>query len=38
MKMLIGGQWIAARDEETIPVVSPVDGEVFSKIARGRSS
>jgi aldehyde dehydrogenase (NAD+) len=36
-KMLIGGRWVAAQNEETIPVVSPVDGEVFSKIARGRA-
>jgi aldehyde dehydrogenase (NAD+) len=34
-KMFIGGQWLAARDERTLPVVSPSDGEVFGYIARG---
>jgi aldehyde dehydrogenase (NAD+) len=35
--MFIGGQWIAAEDEQTIPVVAPADGEVFATIARGRA-
>jgi aldehyde dehydrogenase (NAD+) len=34
-KMFIGGRWLAARDERTIPVVSPADGETFDRIARG---
>jgi len=33
--MLIGGQWLAARDERTLPVVAPADGETFDQIARG---
>jgi aldehyde dehydrogenase (NAD+) len=34
-QMYIGGRWIGARDERTIPVVSPADGEVFERIPRG---
>jgi aldehyde dehydrogenase (NAD+) len=34
-KMFIGGQWLAARDERTLPVVSPADGEAFDSVARG---
>ena len=34
-KMFIGGQWLAARDERTLPVVAPADGETFDQIARG---
>lgn len=34
-KMFIGGQWIAARDERSLPVVPPSDGEAFDAIARG---
>ena len=34
-KMFIGGQWLAARDERTIAVLSPADGEAFDRIARG---
>jgi aldehyde dehydrogenase (NAD+) len=34
-KMFIGGKWIGASSGETIPVISPVDGEVFDEIARG---
>ncbi|MEW5887600.1 MAG: aldehyde dehydrogenase family protein [Pseudomonadota bacterium] len=34
-KMFIGGRWIAARDERTIPVVAPADGQTFAQIARG---
>lgn len=37
-KMLIGGRWLAAPDGETIPVLSPVDGEVYTSIARGRAA
>lgn len=37
-KMLIGGRWVAPSDEETIPVLSPVDGEVYTSIARGRAA
>jgi len=34
--MYIGGRWVAAASGETIPVLSPVDGETFGAIARGR--
>jgi aldehyde dehydrogenase (NAD+) len=34
-KMLIGGQWLAARDERTLPVIAPADGKAFDQIARG---
>jgi aldehyde dehydrogenase (NAD+) len=34
-KMFIGGRWLAARDERTLPVVAPADGEAFDRIARG---
>jgi aldehyde dehydrogenase (NAD+) len=34
--MYIGGRWVGAASGETIPVLSPVDGETFSAIARGR--
>lgn len=37
-KMFVGGQWSEARGGETIPVVSPVDGEEFGAIARGREA
>ena len=33
--MFIGGQWVAARDGRTLPVVDPASGEVFDQIARG---
>ena len=36
-KMFIGGQWIAAQDGQTIPVFSPVDGQQFDSISRGRA-
>jgi aldehyde dehydrogenase (NAD+) len=35
--MFIGGQWIAAQDRQTLPVFSPVDGEQFDSISRGRA-
>jgi aldehyde dehydrogenase (NAD+) len=34
-QMYIGGRWIGARDERTIPVVSPADGETIERIPRG---
>ncbi len=34
--MFIGGKWVGAASGETIPVLSPVDGQAFSAIARGR--
>jgi aldehyde dehydrogenase (NAD+) len=34
-RMFLGGGWMAARDERTIPVVDPSTGEAFSQIARG---
>ena len=35
-KMFIGGKWVGAASGETLPVISPVDGETFDSIARGR--
>jgi aldehyde dehydrogenase (NAD+) len=35
--MFIDGQWVAAASGETIPVMSPVTGEAFAAIARGRA-
>ena len=35
--MFIDGQWVAAASGETIPVMSPVTGEAFEAIARGRA-
>ncbi len=34
-KMFINGRWLAARDERTLPVIAPADGEAFEHIARG---
>lgn len=34
-KMLIGGRWVAARDERTVPVIAPQDGKPYDQIARG---
>ena len=34
-KMFIGGRWTGARDERTLPVISPADGEAYDQIARG---
>ena len=34
-KVLIGGEWLSARQQETLPVVSPSDGSTFAEIARG---
>ena len=34
-QMFIGGRWLAAQDGQTIPVVSPADGETFDQIPRG---
>ena len=36
-KMYIGGKWIGARDEATLPVIAPADGQSFGEIARGRA-
>ena len=33
--MTINGRWLAARDERTMPVISPADGETFEHIPRG---
>lgn len=35
---LIGGKWVAAADGRTIDVLSPSDGAVFAKIARGTTA
>ena len=34
--MFIGGKWVPAASGETISVLSPVDGEAFETLARGR--
>ena len=34
-KMLIGGQWIHAKDGRSLPVNNPSDGQVFDSISRG---
>lgn len=34
-KMLIGDQWLSARDGRTLPVVNPSDGQPFDEISRG---
>ena len=34
-KMLIGADWISARDGRTLPVVNPSNGESFDEIPRG---
>ena len=34
-KMFIGGRWLAAQDERSLPVVAPADGLAFDRIARG---
>jgi aldehyde dehydrogenase (NAD+) len=33
--LFIGGRWLPALDGRSLPVVSPADGEVFDRIARG---
>jgi aldehyde dehydrogenase (NAD+) len=37
-KLLIDGRWVDALDGETIDVIDPCSGQVFAKIARGRSA
>lgn len=37
-RLFIDGKWAAAASGETIPVISPVDGEVFDTIPRGRDA
>jgi len=34
--MLIGGEWVAAASEATMPVVSPFDGTVLGTVPKGR--
>ena len=34
-KMFIGGQWVAAQDGRTLPVIDPADGQPFDEIPRG---
>src|SRR5262245_17092704 len=36
-RLFIGGEWLAAQDEATIPVIAPADGMPFTTIARGRA-
>jgi len=36
-KLFIGGKWLAAQDEQTIPVVAPGDGEAFARVPRERA-
>jgi aldehyde dehydrogenase (NAD+) len=33
--MFIGGRWLAARDERSLPVIDPADGQTFERIACG---
>jgi aldehyde dehydrogenase (NAD+) len=35
--MFIGGQWLSAQDGEEIPTISPVDGQVFGAVSRGKA-
>jgi len=35
--MFIGGAWVSAQSDETIPVTSPVDGMEYGRIARGKA-
>ena len=37
-KHFIGGQWVAAANGETIPVIDPSTGEVFDQLARGTTA
>lgn len=34
-KMLVGNQWIHAKDGRGLPVTNPSDGKVFDEISRG---
>ena len=34
----IGGQWLAGRSGETLPVIDPSTGEVFDQLARGNKA
>src|SRR5262245_25004612 len=36
--MYIGGRWVAARDERSLPVIDPSDGQEFDRISRGTAS
>jgi len=36
-QMFIRGQWISAQDGEEIPLISPVDGQVFGAVSRGKA-
>ncbi len=36
-KHLINGSWVASEDNDTLDVLSPSDGLVFAKIARGKA-
>src|ERR1700744_3958463 len=37
-KHFIGNQWVRAAGGETIPVVDPSDGQVFTELARGNAA
>jgi len=37
-KMFIGGQWVAAQDGRTLPVIDPADGQPFDEIPRGTAA
>lgn len=37
-KMFIGGQWVAAAGNESLPVIDPSDGKVFAQIPRGQAA
>ena len=36
-KLLIGGEWISAQDEQTLPVIEPATGLQYATLARGRA-
>jgi aldehyde dehydrogenase (NAD+) len=36
--MYIGGQWVAASDQQTLAVIAPADGQPFASIPRGQAA
>ncbi len=34
-KMLVGGEWVGASTEETIPVISPLTGKLIAEVPKG---
>ncbi len=37
-KMFIGGQWVAAQDGRSLPVIDPSNGQAFDEIACGSAA